>query len=94
MLAKIKSNFLASMSHELRTPFSSFYGLLDILGETPLDAGQREIGTFFETTHHFKNSSMIRHSGYCETVVRAVAQGQFNVSSSIAHTQGRNPADH
>ncbi|EJD55247.1 hypothetical protein AURDEDRAFT_140870 [Auricularia subglabra TFB-10046 SS5] len=40
---KIKSNFLASMSHELRTPFSSFYGLLDILSETPLDAGQREI---------------------------------------------------
>ncbi|KZV95615.1 STKc type histidine kinase [Exidia glandulosa HHB12029] len=40
---KIKSNFLASMSHELRTPFSSFYGLLDILGETPLDASQREI---------------------------------------------------
>ncbi|PCH33241.1 hypothetical protein WOLCODRAFT_21861 [Wolfiporia cocos MD-104 SS10] len=40
---KIKSNFLASMSHELRTPFSSFYGLLDILGGTELNPGQREI---------------------------------------------------
>ncbi|KAI1786301.1 histidine kinase [Ganoderma leucocontextum] len=40
---KIKSNFLASMSHELRTPFSSFYGLLDILSGTELNAGQREI---------------------------------------------------
>ncbi|PVF96145.1 hypothetical protein CPB86DRAFT_523058 [Serendipita vermifera] len=40
---KIKSNFLASMSHELRTPFSSFYGLLDILGSTHLDSNQREL---------------------------------------------------
>lgn len=40
---KIKSNFLASMSHELRTPFSSFYGLLDILGSTSLDSNQREL---------------------------------------------------
>ncbi|KAH7104691.1 hypothetical protein BKA62DRAFT_693063 [Auriculariales sp. MPI-PUGE-AT-0066] len=40
---RIKSNFLASMSHELRTPFSSFYGLLDILSETALDASQRDI---------------------------------------------------
>ncbi|KAJ7630475.1 hypothetical protein FB45DRAFT_915621 [Roridomyces roridus] len=40
---KIKGNFLASMSHELRTPFSSFYGLLDLLSGTELDAGQREI---------------------------------------------------
>ncbi len=35
------------MSHELRTPFSSFYGLLDILSGTELNAGQREIGTNF-----------------------------------------------
>ncbi|KAF7324347.1 Histidine kinase [Mycena venus] len=40
---KIKGNFLASMSHELRTPFSSFYGLLDLLSGTELDAGQSEI---------------------------------------------------
>ncbi|KAF9056453.1 histidine kinase [Panaeolus papilionaceus] len=40
---KIKSNFLASMSHELRTPFSSFYGLLDLLSGTELNAGQSEI---------------------------------------------------
>ncbi|TDL28897.1 histidine kinase [Rickenella mellea] len=40
---KVKSSFLASMSHELRTPFSSFYGLLDILGGTELNHGQREI---------------------------------------------------
>ncbi|KAL0950689.1 hypothetical protein HGRIS_007467 [Hohenbuehelia grisea] len=40
---KIKSNFLASMSHELRTPFSSFYGLLDLLSGTELNAGQGEI---------------------------------------------------
>ncbi|KAJ7102419.1 dual-domain HisK/Mak2 protein kinase [Mycena belliarum] len=33
----------ASMSHELRTPFSSFYGLLDLLSGTELDAGQSEI---------------------------------------------------
>lgn len=41
--SKIKSNFLASMSHELRTPFSSFYGLLDILAGTELNAAQQEI---------------------------------------------------
>ncbi|KAJ7275535.1 histidine kinase [Mycena haematopus] len=39
----LSRNFLASMSHELRTPFSSFYGLLDLLSGTELDAGQSEI---------------------------------------------------
>ncbi|KAI6136939.1 STKc type histidine kinase [Pisolithus sp. B1] len=41
---RVKSRFIANMSHEMRTPFSSFYGLLDLLSGTELNAGQREIG--------------------------------------------------
>lgn len=40
---KTKTNFLAAMSHELRTPFSSFYGHMELLSDTPLDTSQKDI---------------------------------------------------
>ncbi|BDC48350.1 hypothetical protein F183_A06660 [Bryobacterales bacterium F-183] len=38
-----KTQFLAAMSHEIRTPLSGVLGLLNLLGETDLDARQREL---------------------------------------------------
>ena len=35
-----KSRFLANMSHELRTPFNGVFGMLSLLGTTPLNAMQ------------------------------------------------------
>jgi len=38
---RAKSTFLATMSHEIRTPMNGVLGMLELLGFTRLDAGQR-----------------------------------------------------
>lgn len=39
---RAKSHFIAVMSHEMRTPLNGVMGMLDILGDTPLDKGQAD----------------------------------------------------
>jgi signal transduction histidine kinase len=41
-LQRNKSHFLATLSHEVRTPLSLIIGVVELLGETGLDAGQRK----------------------------------------------------
>lgn len=45
--------FFANMSHELRTPFQGLLGMLDLLGESPLNPAQREhLTTAQRAAHH------------------------------------------
>jgi PAS domain S-box-containing protein len=41
--SRAKSEFLAQMSHDMRTPISSALGITELLGQTSLDANQREL---------------------------------------------------
>jgi PAS domain S-box-containing protein len=41
--ARFKSSFVANMSHDLRTPISAISGAVNLLTDTPLDEGQRDL---------------------------------------------------
>ncbi|MBE0616670.1 MAG: hybrid sensor histidine kinase/response regulator, partial [Proteobacteria bacterium] len=47
--SRAKSAFLANMSHEIRTPVSGIVGMLQLLGATPLEDGQRRYATLAAT---------------------------------------------
>lgn len=50
--SQAKSQFLANMSHEIRTPMNGVLGMLEVLGRTQLDAGQRRyVGVAANSAH-------------------------------------------
>ena len=51
--SRARAQFLALMSHEIRTPMNAVMGLIDALGETPLDDDQQKmVGAASEASHN------------------------------------------
>ncbi|MBS4014700.1 MAG: response regulator [Bacteroidetes bacterium] len=51
--AEFKQNFLANMSHEIRTPLTGLVGMIELLGQTPLNHQQQDyINTLKQSTEN------------------------------------------
>ena len=48
--SKAKSEFLANMSHEIRTPMNGIMGVVNLLGKTQLDEGQKKYLSMIENS--------------------------------------------
>ncbi len=83
--SRAKTRFLASMSHDIRTPLNAILGMIDLLGDSQLDAAQKEMVSTIQMSgsHLLALINDVLDIAQIETGVTCLKETRFNLTQLL-----------